>query len=44
MVNCTDSENKFAEVEVVLFGEDVVEDAGSKAIDVEEQLPCLVTT
>ena len=42
MVDYSDPKDEFAEVFVVLVGEDSVEDTGSKAIDVQKQLPGFV--
>ena len=44
LVDCADAENEFAEVFVVVAWEDTVEYARAKAIDVQKQLPGLVTT
>ena len=38
-----DPRNELAKVSVILVREDTVEDARTKAIDVEKQFPCLVT-
>ena len=43
LVDCPDTKDELAEVFVILVWEDAIEDTRAKSIDVEKQLPCLVT-
>ena len=44
LVDRADSKNEFAEVFVVLVREDAIEDAGPKAVHIQQQLPGFITT
>ena len=43
LVDRPDTENELAEVSVILVREDAIEEARAQAIDVQKQLPSLVT-
>ena len=44
LVDYPDAENEFAEVLVILVRKDTIEDTGTKAINIQKQFPCFITT